>query len=61
VAQPTSSETSSEAEEDSEEDLHMVEDLLMPDNPQMETPPIQQMQDLEEGEILLTEDFPTSY
>jgi hypothetical protein len=59
VAQPISSETSLEVEEDLEEDCCMVEDLLMPDNPQMETPPIQQT--LEEGEILLTEDFPTNY
>jgi hypothetical protein len=63
-------ETSFEPEEDLEEDRRMVEDLLMPDNPQMETPPIQLMQDLEEGEIpqtleegeiLLMEDFLTSY
>jgi hypothetical protein len=70
AAQLTSSETSSEVEEDSEEDRRMVEDLLMLDNPQMETPLIQPMQDLEEGEIpqtleegeiLLMEDFPTNY
>jgi hypothetical protein len=59
VAQPISSETSLGVEEDLEEDRCMVEDLLMPDNPRMETPPIQQT--LEEGEILLTEDFPTNY
>jgi hypothetical protein len=59
VAQPISSETSLEVEEDLEEDRCMVEDLLMPDNPRMETPPIQQT--LEEGEILLMEDFPTNY
>jgi hypothetical protein len=70
AAQLTSSETSSEVEEDSEEDRRMVEDLLMLDNPQMETPLIQPMQDLEEGEIpqtleegeiLLMEDFLTNY
>jgi hypothetical protein len=63
-------ETSLEVEKDSEEDHRTVEDLLMPDNPQMETPLIQLMQDLEEGEIpqipeegeiLLTEDFLTNY
>jgi hypothetical protein len=57
VAQPISLETSLVEEEDLVEDLLMVENLLA-----MEDPPIQpETQELEEGEILLTADFPTNY
>jgi hypothetical protein len=70
VAWLTYSETSLEEEEDLEEDCLMVEDLLMGDTPQPEIHLIQQIQELEEGEIpqtleegeiLITADSPTNY
>jgi hypothetical protein len=70
ATQLTSLGTSLVEEEDLEEDRLKVEDLLMEDNPKVETHLTQQTQELEEGEIpqtleegeiLLTEDSLTNY